>query len=736
MTPAPDLFSDGPGGTAATPPARPAAPQLSDASPAAVDALVASLAAPLAVLPGVGPALAKRLRDAVGGDRVLDLLFHLPERYASRLQVASPADAPEEHEVVLSAQVVSLRAARSKAGRPYAEVRAEAGGGERLLLRYINGRVEWLSRQMPPGTERVFAGKVKAEPSGFSMLNPLSAPVAVGLPVLEPVWPLVKDLRLSQVARAMRSALERLPVFPEWQDPHLLRREGWPGFTEALRAAQAPEAAPPAPGALARLAYDEVLAKQIALALVRRRTRERPGRSLVGDDRLRRRALAAFGHPLTAGQTQALAEIDRDLAAPTRALRLLQGDVGAGKTLVAALAMLRAVEAGAQAALMAPTEVLARQHLRTLTRLCHPAGVRVELLAGSVKGTARRRVLAGLAEGAINVAVGTHALFQEGVRFRDLGLAVVDEQHRFGVAQRLLLAGKGGDAGDSESRQGADMLVMTATPIPRTLLLTQWGEMAISRLTEKPAGRRPIATSLHGMRQLPEVVAGIARALGRGARVFWVCPQVTESEDTDIAAAETRFAELEQRFGALVGLAHGQMDPELRERALRDFAAGRTRLLVATTVIEVGVDVPEATVMVIERAERFGLSQLHQLRGRVGRGGEASYCMLLYDEGLGLASRERLLILRDTEDGFVIADADFRLRGAGEALGTRQSGAPVFRLGLREADAQERLLALAHQDAALLIEKDPALKGPRGRAARVLLDLFEGHETIRTLDAG
>ena len=286
-------------------------------------------------------------------------------------------------------------------------------------------------------------------------------------------------------------------------------------------------------------------------------------------------------------------------------------------------------------------------------------------------------------------------------------------------------------------RGKADMLVMTATPIPRTLLLTQWGEMAVSRLTEKPAGRRPIATSLHGMRQLPDVVAGIARALDRGARVFWVCPQVTESEATDIAAAETRFAELEQRFGSLVGLAHGQLDSKVRERALRDFSAGRTRLLVATTVIGVGVDVPEATVMVIERAERFGLSQLHQLRGRVGRGGEASYCMLLYDEGLGLASRERLLILRDTEDGFAIADADFRLRGAGEALGTRQSGAPVFRLGLKEAEAQDRLIAIAHRDAALLIEKDPALaEGERGRAARVLLDLFEGPETIRTLDAG
>jgi ATP-dependent DNA helicase RecG len=412
-------------------------------------------------------------------------------------------------------------------------------------------------------------------------------------------------------------------------------------------------------------------------------------------------------------------------------LRLLQGDVGSGKTLVALLAMLRAVESGAQAALMAPTELLARQHLRTMARLCLPAGVRVELLAGSVKGTQRKRVLAGLAEGGINIAVGTHALFQEGVAFRDLALAVVDEQHRFGVAQRLLLAEKGAGAD-----KPADMLVMTATPIPRTLLLTQWGEMAVSRLTEKPAGRQPITTTLHGLRQLPEVVAGIARAMERGARVYWVCPHVAESELVDMAAAEIRFAELSERFSGQVGLAHGRLAPELREQAIRDFAAGRTKLLVATTVIEVGVDVPEATVMVVEHADRFGLAQLHQLRGRVGRGAAASYCMLLYDEALGLASRERLLILRDTEDGFVIADADFRLRGGGEALGTRQSGAPVFRLGLPEAEAQDGLITMANRDAALLLDKDPALAAPRGRAAQVLLRLFGREAAIETLRAG
>ncbi len=708
-------------------------------APAPADARLAPLMAPMAGLPGVGPVIARRLKEAVGGERVLDLLFHLPERYTRRIPVDRPSAAPAEADAILAATVEGMRAAVSRQGRRYVEVRARAGGGDQLVLRYINGRLDWLQGQLPVGTERLFAGRVKPEPAGgFGMINPLSATAPEGLPETEPVWPLVRELRAAQVARAMAAALARLPeplpgaqpeaqpgALPEWHDPALLRREAWPGFAEALRAVQAG----PAREARRRLAYDEALAGQLALALVRRRVRQVPGRALPGDGRLRDRALAAFGHPLTPSQAHALAEIDADLAAPHRMLRLLQGDVGSGKTLVAVLAMLRAVESGAQAALMAPTEILARQHLRTLDRLCTAAGVRVDLLAGSVKGVQRKRVLGGLASGSVQIAVGTHALFQEGVAFRDLGLAVVDEQHRFGVAQRMLLAGKG---------DAADMLVMTATPIPRTLLLTQWGEMAVSRLTGKPAGRQPVTTTLHGLRQLDQVTAAIARALERGALVYWVCPHVAESEVLDIAAAETRFAELAARFGeSVVGLAHGRLETEVREAALRRFAAGETRILVATTVIEVGVDVPEATVMVVEHAERFGLAQLHQLRGRVGRGTEASHCLLLYDEGdLGEVSRERLTILRDTEDGFAIADADFRLRGGGEMLGTRQSGAPIFRLGLEEAEAQEGLITMAHKDAALALEKDPALERPRGAALRLLLALFGKAEAMGTLRAG
>jgi ATP-dependent DNA helicase RecG len=403
-------------------------------------------------------------------------------------------------------------------------------------------------------------------------------------------------------------------------------------------------------------------------------------------------------------------------------LRLLQGDVGSGKTLVATMALLRAVEAGAQAAMMAPTETLARQHHRTLSKICP---VPVALLTGSVKGVARRNTLLGLQGGRIPIVVGTHALFQEGVSYKDLGLAVIDEQHRFGVDQRLSLGGKG---------DTTDVLVMTATPIPRTLLLTHWGEMAVSRLSEKPAGRQKIQTSLHSLATMDAVVDGIARALERGDQVFWVCPMVTENEMFDIAAAEARYRTLAGRFGPRVGLAHGQMETESRERALGEFAAGRTRLLVATTVIEVGVDVPAASVMVVEHAERFGLAQLHQLRGRVGRGAAASYCLLLHEDGLNETARRRLVLLRDTEDGFVIADEDFRIRGGGDLLGKRQSGQPGWRLA--DPVEHEGLLRMASRDAALLLERDPKLTSERGHAIRLLLRLFERGAALRTLASG
>jgi len=681
-----------------------------------------ALHAPLERLAGIGPKTAALLTQAGAGPRLWDLLLHLPERFAARVRVEHPRDAPPDRDAILEVITESHRAARSAKGARYVEVRTVAADA-RLTLRFMNAHLPWIEQRLPRGEARFISGRIRPEGGGWSCVSPDISTRADGLPEREPVWPLTAGLQRAQMARAIDAALRKLPALPEWHDPPLLRREEWPAFDAALRAAHADAA----PAARARLAYDELLADQLALALVRRRNRALPGRALLGDGALRAAALRAFGHALTPQQAEALAEIDADLAAPIRMRRLLQGDVGSGKTLVALMAMLRAVESGAQAALMAPTELLARQHARVIGRLCAAAGVRLELLAGSVTGAERRRVLGDLASGAVQIVVGTHALFQEGVVFRDLALAVVDEQHRFGVEQRLMLAEKG---------EAADLLVMTATPIPRTLLLTHWGEMAVSRITGKPAGRQPITTTLHSTAQTEDVLAACGRAMARGARIYWVCPHVAESEMLDVAAAETRFAELRERFGDVVALAHGRLDVSVREAALGRFARGEAQLLVATTVIEVGVDVPEATVMVVEHAERFGLAQLHQLRGRVGRGAARSFCMLLYDDSTGRTARDRLAILRETQDGFVIADEDFRLRGAGEALGTRQSGHAVQRLALEDARAQERLLAMAHQDAALLLERDTALSGPRGQAARLLLALFGKDAAMATLGAG
>lgn len=674
--------------------------------------------APLSSLRGVGPALEGLLTRVTGGTRALDLLFHLPESFVDRRARPTIRGALKGQVATLAVEVVRHEAPQTPKqpwrvvvtdGTGFAELvffkpaRAQAlVAGARLL---VSGKFEW------------FADRLTIPHPDYVV--PADQPERI--PAVDPVWPLTAGLFHSQVRAAMVQALARVPSFPEWHDPHLLRREQWPSFGDALRALHVP-AEIPGPKPKARLAYDELLAHQIALHWVRKRERARPGRCFEGTGALRAEALRRFGHAPTPSQREALAEIDMDMAAPRRMLRLLQGDVGSGKTLVAALAMLRAVECGAQAALMAPTEILAQQHHRTLSAI---SPVPVALLTGNVKGVARRNVLLGLAAGRISIVVGTHALFQEGVEYRDLGLAVIDEQHRFGVDQRLSMGGKGA---------AADVLVMTATPIPRTLLLTQWGEMMVSRLREKPAGRVPIRTTLHSLSLLEEVIEGMARALDRGDRVFWVCPLVSESEVLDLAAAEDRYHMLRKRFGNRVGLAHGKQESATREASLSAFARGETQLLVATTVIEVGVDVPEASVMVVDHAERFGLAQLHQLRGRVGRGAAASYCLLLHEDGLTETARRRLILLRDTDDGFTIADEDFRIRGGGDFLGKRQSGQPGWRLA--DPVEHEGLLQMAHRDAAVLMEKDPRLESARGAAVKLLMRLFDRGEAVRTLQAG
>ena len=680
--------------------------------------VLAPLFAPLTTLRGIGPALAGLIARAAGGERVLDLLFHLPESYLDRRARPTIAAARPGQLATLEVEVVRHEPPANER-QPWRVVVIDGTGFAELVF-FKRSR----EGQMPPGARLLVSGRLERFGDRLTMPHPdhvVPADHPERLPAIEPVWPLTAGLWPRQVLTAMAQALERLPDMPEWHDAALLRRERWPGFAAALRMLQAP-AELPDERARARLAYDELLAGQVAVHVVRGRVRARPGRALCGDGTLRARALARFGHAPTPSQLAALAEIDADLASPRRMLRLLQGDVGSGKTLIAVLAMLRAVEAGAQAALMAPTEVLAKQHHRTLSKLSPEP---VALLTGGVKGQTRSRLLRSLADGSVRMVVGTHALFQESVAFRDLAVAVIDEQHRFGVTQRLMLGEKGVET---------DVLVMTATPIPRTLLLTQWGEMDVSRLLEKPAGRGAVRTTLHSLATLPDLLDALTRKLEEGAQIYWVCPLVAESQALDVAAAEARFADLRARFGEAVGLAHGQLPAEARDAALAGFASGRVRLLVATTVVEVGVDVPSASVMVIEHAERFGLAQLHQLRGRVGRGAEASFCLLLHEDGLTDTARRRLTLLRDTDDGFAIADADFRLRGGGDVLGTRQAGLPGFRLA--DPVAHEGLLHMAHQDAALLVEKDPGLTGARGQAVRGLLRLFGQWEAMRTLLAG
>jgi ATP-dependent DNA helicase RecG len=697
-------------------------------------AVLNPLFAALTSLAGVGPKQERLFQRLTGrGEapvRVIDLLFHLPSGAMDRRARPKLRDVAFGQVVTVAVTVDRHRPPPPHRPRAPYLIYASDDTGD-VVLTFFSARKDYLEKLLPVGSVRYVSGTAAIYDGMLQIVHPdrvVSEADLAKLPLVEPVYPLTEGLGLNQVRRAADSALGRLPSLPEWQDLSWLARERFPDFGEALRRLHRPaepaDVLPEGP-AWSRLAYDELLAGQVALALVRAHLRRPAGRATPGTGHLRKKLIEALPFSLTPSQSNAIRDITADLAKPERMLRLLQGDVGSGKTVVALLAAATVVEAGRQAALMAPTELLARQHFNTVAPLAGAAGINVAILTGRERGAERSDLLKQLAFGDIHLLIGTHAVFQEEVAFRDLALAIVDEQHRFGVHQRLALARKG---------EAVDMLVMTATPIPRTLVLTYFGDMDISELREKPAGRKPIDTRTIPLERYEEVVEGVSRALAEGRRAYWVCPLVEESENVDLAAAEDRFAALSARFGAQVGLVHGRMKGADKDRAMERFAAGETSLLVATTVIEVGVDVPQASVMVIEHAERFGLAQLHQLRGRIGRGAERSTCLLLYKAPLGETAKARLKIMRETQDGFRIAEEDLRLRGEGDVLGTRQSGLPAFKVA--RVEFHGKYIGAARDDAALVLARDPTLTTPRGEALRHLLYLFERDEAIRLIRAG
>ena len=698
--------------------------------------LLNPLFAPITSLAGVGPKQDKLFRYLLSRDetpRIVDLLLHLPASVIDRRARPKVRDAVPGTVVTLEVTVDRNRPTPPRNPRAPHLVYASDDTGD-VVLTYFRSPPGYVEKLLPVGAKRYVSGTVQMYDGMLQITHPDRVVDEAGfakLSGIDPVYPLTEGLALGSLRRAVAQALQKLPALPEWISPEVIRRCKFPPIAQALQRVHVPveltDILPDGPY-WSRLAFDELLAGQLALALVRAQLRRPAGDRHAGDGHLRKKIIDALPYALTASQRQASAAISEDLRQPVRMLRLLQGDVGSGKTVVALLAAAAVAEAGKQAALMAPTEILARQHIKTIAPLAERAGLGVAILTGREKGKERREILARLEAREIDLLVGTHALIQDDVAFKALALAVVDEQHRFGVRERLALTAKG---------EAIDVLVLSATPIPRTLVLTYFGDMDVSELREKPAGRQPIDTRTVPSSRIDEVIDAVGRAVDAGKLVYWICPLVEESEAEGIdhlTNATQRFESLQKRFGDRVGLVHGQMKGADKDRVMAQFAEGEIGLLVATTVVEVGVDVPAASIMVIENAERFGLAQLHQLRGRIGRGAEASTCLLLYKEPLNEMSKARLKVIRETTDGFRIAEEDLKLRGEGDVLGIRQSGLPGYRIARSDVHAQ--LITQARDEALRIMKDNPKLKGERGEALRCLLYLFERDEAIPLLGAG
>lgn len=677
----------------------------------------------IASLKGIGAKTLKLMNNLLGGSKIIDLLFHLPSNFIDRSYKPLLKDVMVGRICTIKAKIVEHIAPRNKQ-QPYRVVVSD--GSDNLTLVFFKVYADSIAQNLPLGATRIISGKIESFGGNLQMTHPdYIVPVEDenSFPQIEPVYPLTAGISTKMINKYAKQAIDKLPLLPEWLDKDFVKKQGWCSFNNAVKKVHSPKYRSdlePFCKERARLAYDELLANQLALAIVRERVKKQTGRIVRGNGMLRKKVMNSLSFELTGAQKQVLAEIYADQAEPFKMLRLLQGDVGSGKTIVALLTMLNAVESGLQATIMAPTEILAKQHFETIAPLCEDAGVVCALLTGKTKGKARTEILQSLECGKINILIGTHALFQDDVKYKDLGIVVVDEQHRFGVHQRISLSTKG---------EKTDVLIMTATPIPRTLVLTSYGDMEYSKIDQMPEGRKPVDTRVLPISKMNETVAALKRKIDEGTRAYWVCPLVEESEKSDLAAAEARFDDLKKIFGNKVGLVHGKMKEKDKDAVMEKFKKGEISLLVATTVIEVGVNVPEATVMIIEHAERFGLAQLHQLRGRVKRGINKATCLLLYSFPLSNIAKERLNIMKQTEDGFLIAEKDLELRGGGEILGTKQSGFCNFRLA--DMDYHKNLLVIANQDAKLILNKDPNLLTERGQALRTLLYLFEKDDSIK-----